>query len=311
MPSSPVLPRRCLMRTVWDLGDARTSSSSGLLEWSWWGWPWLTRHSMIQYCMRSTRCYRRTSDTSRFSIIDLEWSQFKNSFWIDPVQAPFKEIYLHGLVRDEKGQKMSKTKGRDLSFNMFQQFSDFLSGKLIFLVVVCPVVVFQIDVPRVWMCDGYSLTHAWYSFVRPIMVNLHRLCSEVMSWTRWTPSQTMARTHWDMHFWPAVRGVSEKLASCMFMSTYVNHVFRLIRVSGWGKYWDGLRRYKVGEVSTFESGAPRCLEWMCQSARACLRMQRLQTQCWYQTSSIFHQTSHATWSTCQCWYRQVMSSHIL
>ena len=26
-------------------------------------------------------------------------------------QAPFKEIYLHGLVRDEKGQKMSKTKG--------------------------------------------------------------------------------------------------------------------------------------------------------------------------------------------------------
>ena len=27
-------------------------------------------------------------------------------------QAPFKEIYLHGLVRDEKGQKMSKTKGR-------------------------------------------------------------------------------------------------------------------------------------------------------------------------------------------------------
>ncbi|CAE7356062.1 valS [Symbiodinium sp. CCMP2592] len=27
-------------------------------------------------------------------------------------KAPFKEIYLHGLVRDEKGQKMSKTKGR-------------------------------------------------------------------------------------------------------------------------------------------------------------------------------------------------------
>eukprot|EP00913_Durusdinium_trenchii_P017089 g16072.t1 len=26
-------------------------------------------------------------------------------------KAPFKEIYLHGLVRDEKGQKMSKTKG--------------------------------------------------------------------------------------------------------------------------------------------------------------------------------------------------------
>lgn len=27
------------------------------------------------------------------------------------LKAPFKEIYLHGLVRDEKGQKMSKTKG--------------------------------------------------------------------------------------------------------------------------------------------------------------------------------------------------------
>lgn len=51
------------------------------------------------------------------------------------MQAPFKEIYLHGLVRDEKGQKMSKTKGRDLSFNMFQQFL----GKLIFLAAVCRV----------------------------------------------------------------------------------------------------------------------------------------------------------------------------
>ncbi len=32
--------------------------------------------------------------------------------FVDLLEAPFKEIYLHGLVRDEKGQKMSKTKGQ-------------------------------------------------------------------------------------------------------------------------------------------------------------------------------------------------------
>ena len=63
-----------------------------------------------------------------------------------------------------------------------------------------------------------------------------------------------------------------------FMYVHINMCQPCVQIDQGLRVGKILRRYKVGEVSTFES-APRCLEWMCQSARACLRMQRLQTQC--------------------------------
>ena len=47
-------------------------------------------------------------------------------------QAPFKEIYLHGLVRDEKGQKMSKTKGQGWARGYFFDGMCWRSGELIY-----------------------------------------------------------------------------------------------------------------------------------------------------------------------------------
>ncbi|MDR1475705.1 MAG: valine--tRNA ligase [Holosporales bacterium] len=104
--------------------------SSGLWPFATFGWPKENSELLKRY-------YPTTTLVSGFDII---------FFWIARMimmslffmkKIPFKDIYIHALVRDEKGQKMSKSKGNVINpMDLIDEFgADALRFTLAFLSV--------------------------------------------------------------------------------------------------------------------------------------------------------------------------------
>ncbi len=92
---------------VQDTDVLDTWYSSGLWAFSTLGWPNENDEHLKKY-------YPTSVLVTGFDIIFFWVARMMMMSMYAMKQVPFKEIHLHGLVRDEKGQKMSKSKGNGI-----------------------------------------------------------------------------------------------------------------------------------------------------------------------------------------------------
>ncbi|MDR0744854.1 MAG: valine--tRNA ligase [Holosporales bacterium] len=103
--------------------------SSGLWPFATLGWPEQTKMSQM--------FYPTTTLVTGFDIIFFWVARMMMMSMYFMNEIPFKDIYVHALVRDEKGQKMSKSKGNVMDpLSLMEEFgADALRFTLAFLSV--------------------------------------------------------------------------------------------------------------------------------------------------------------------------------